>query len=146
VGTDVSAEALDLANGNLNTVSPDTPVELCRGSFFDGVAVAASFDLVISNPPYVTETEFRSLEASVRDHEPHVALVSPDDGMFHIREICRGAAEVLRAHGLLLLEIDERRGVPAHEVAVEAGFDHVEILQDLFGRDRYLRASKGAVV
>lgn len=141
VGTEVSESALRVARRNLHRVRPACAVELRQGSLFEPVA-GERFDLIVSNPPYIAVDEYDALDASVRDYEPAVALVSPDQGMFHINQICAGAIVALQNNGLLLLEIDERRSAEARQAAISAGFDEVDILQDVFGADRYLRAAR----
>ncbi len=141
VATDASAAALTVADANAERVAPPVPVELRQGSLFQPVA-EATFDVIVSNPPYLTEAEFAALDPAVRDHEPRDALVGGADGMDHIRGIAQAAGARLAPRGLLALEVDCNRAEAAAELARRAGWDPVRLERDLFGRLRYLLATK----
>ncbi len=141
VATDVSPEALEVARANLERLSPECGLELRLGSWFEPVAGEA-FDVIVSNPPYVAEGEYAELDAGVRDFEPRLALVSGWDGLDATRAILGGARDYLRAGGLLVLEVDSRRAAESARVARLSGWPAVRIERDLFGRPRYLLATK----
>jgi release factor glutamine methyltransferase len=97
-------------------------------------------DAVVGNPPYVAAGEWDRLDAAVRAFEPREALVSGVDGLAAIRALVASARTALRPGGLLALEVDARRAGAAAALAAAAGFTGCTVLQDLFGRPRYLRA------
>ncbi len=139
VGTDMSRDALAVAQQNVDRFALANRIELRYGQFFEPVR-GERFDVIVSNPPYVTPTEYATLDAGVREFEPEVALVSTPDGLEHIRQLCAGATRHLNPGGFLALEIDSRRASEALEIARDAGFEDAHIERDLFGRSRYLLA------
>ncbi|HZT91746.1 MAG TPA: peptide chain release factor N(5)-glutamine methyltransferase [Gaiellaceae bacterium] len=126
VATDASADALALARENAAAAGLD--VELVHADLLDGVA--GSFDLVVSNPPYVDPAEWATLAPEVREHEPRAALL--DAGQ--TQALLEGAPALLR--GWLVLEVHERR---AHGVAAALrgrGYADVRVTEDLAGKPR----------
>ena len=143
VGSDVSTRALEVARMNGRRLGAPG-VRWVAGSLFAPFSVATRFEVIVANPPYLTETEFAETDPAVREYEPREALVSPPDGLSHLAAICRGAGRHLAAGGLLAVEIDSRRGAESAAIAAGAGLDEVRIHRDLFGRDRYLTARGAA--
>jgi release factor glutamine methyltransferase len=141
VATDVSPAALEVARANLAAVAPALVPELRLGSLFEPVA-GERFDVVVSNPPYIAEPEYADLDASVRDFEPRLALVSGPDGLEHTRAILEGVGGHLQPGGLVALEIDSRRGEASAEIAWACGLRDVRVRRDVFGRPRFLLARK----
>lgn len=98
---------------------------------------------VVSNPPYIALDEAASLPAAVRDWEPSVALFSAASGMATIAALIREAAPALAPNGMLALEVDARRASRAAELAaMHGGYDGVEVLLDLTGRERFVVARR----
>lgn len=144
IATDVSPEALAVAQGNLGAIAAEkrSIVEFRLGNLLEPVSGLLA-RAIVSNPPYISPSEEGDLPAGVRDWEPHLALFSADDGMGAIRGIVRDAAELLEPAGLLALEIDSRRATPARECAeADTRFRDVEIRTDLTGRERFLVARR----
>jgi release factor glutamine methyltransferase len=141
VAADASTEVLALARENLRRVAPPVPVEFREGDLLEAVAGEA-FEVIVANPPYVTAEEFEGLDIGVRRFEPRDALVSGEGGLEHTRRLLEQAAPHLRADGLLAVEIDCSRAQEAESLARSAGWHSVRVEQDLFGRDRYLLASR----
>ena len=141
-GTDVSEEALAVARANVaGTGLPSTRVRLAAGSWFDALprALRGRLRLVVSNPPYVAESEVADLPAELL-HEPRRALVSGPTGMEAIDELAREAPAWLDDTGTFVCEITPQRAEVAAKVASAAGFDEVLVRPDLAGRDRVLVA------
>ena len=141
VGTDSSPAALAVAALNLAAVTQGTPVELREGNGLDAVGDVRP-NVIVSNPPYVTATEFAGLDRGVRDYEPRDALVSGHDGMEHIADLVAGSSELLECGGLLAIEIDCTRADLALDLACAAGWKNARVDDDLFARPRYLLANK----
>jgi release factor glutamine methyltransferase len=141
IATDVSSGALAVARDNSARVAPAAPVVWREGALLVPLE-GAVVDVLVSNPPYITTAECEGLDASVRDHEPRLALDGGTDGMDIIRGIVRGAAQHLATGGLLALEIDSRRPGEALACARHAGWSGALIAPDAFGRPRYLLAEK----
>jgi release factor glutamine methyltransferase len=141
-GTDVSDDALAVARANLaGTGLPSTRVRLARGSWFDALPsrLRGCLRLVVSNPPYVAESELADLPAELQ-HEPRAALVSGATGMEAIEQIAREAPEWLDATGTFVCEIAPHLAEVATKVSTAAGFEEVLVRPDLAGRDRVLVA------
>jgi release factor glutamine methyltransferase len=141
VATDISEQAVIVARRNVERISPEVPIEFRGGPFCEPLA-DQQFDVIVSNPPYVSEAEFEALEDSVRLHEPRDALVSDEGGMEHITQLLEGASQHLFPFGLLALEVDSRRADEARELAIRNGWGHARIERDVFGRPRYLLATR----
>jgi release factor glutamine methyltransferase len=136
---DRSAEALALARLNrdlgavrVSLVQADLCTPLGHGTL----------DALISNPPYLTVAEYSSLEPSVRDWEPAMALVSGEDGMAATTRLLNEGREVVRPGGWLALEVDCSRAAAVARQASALGWSEVTIHMDLFGRERYLLAQR----
>ncbi len=98
-----------------------------------------SFDMILSNPPYVMNKEKSLMRANVLEHEPHLALfVSDDDPLVFYRAVARWASALLSPDGTGLVEINEALGPETAQVYLDAGFRSTEVLQDFSGRDRFV--------
>ena len=135
VAVDSSAVAVDLARENVALIGPRVPVDVVHGDLLEPLR-GQRWRLIVSNPPYLSEAEYDALDASVRDYEPRGALVSGADGLDATRQLLAGARELLEAHGLMALEIDERRADAVAALGAAAGCSIV-IREDLFGKPRY---------
>ncbi|HEY6469058.1 MAG TPA: peptide chain release factor N(5)-glutamine methyltransferase [Candidatus Dormibacteraeota bacterium] len=138
VATDVSAAAIEVARANAERLEvPGTFVESSWADALDG-----TFDLVVSNPPYVTNAELDAVDRDVRDFEPHGALLGGADGL----DAYRALLDSLRAHvtaDRLLLEVDPRRA-DAVGALVEVAFPGMSVsaVPDLTGRTRVIDAER----
>ena len=139
VGVDRSRDALALAAENV--ALSGLPVRLVLGDLTT-MAGTGTFDIVVSNPPYVTACEHAELSPSVREWEPAEALVSGDDGMVAIGRLLEESAAVLNPGGWLVLEVDARRAELSRRCAEDKGWVELSLLDDLFGRARYLLARR----
>lgn len=144
VGVDVSAEALAQAAENRTRVgfSEDRlELRLADPTAWSAVNARERFDLIVSNPPYVTDREWPSLPRDVRDHEPASALTGGADGLEVLREVIGGAAAHLRPDGALFLEIGEEQGAAVRALLeASGGWRDVRVLRDLSRRNRFVRA------
>lgn len=136
---DRSAEALGLARVNRDLTS--ARVSLVQADLCAPLG-AGSLDALISNPPYLTVDEYSSLESSVRDWEPAMALVSGEDGMAATTRLLDEGRDVVRPGGWLALEVDCSRAAVAAGQASAFGWIEVSVHMDLFGRERYLLAQR----
>lgn len=99
------------------------------------------FDIIVSNPPYVCESEKSEMRANVLEHEPSSALFVPDsDPLVFYRKILEFAQKVLKPNGMIWLEINEKFGKETAELCREKGFKNVEIIKDFRGKERIVRA------
>jgi release factor glutamine methyltransferase len=138
--TDVSGEALEVAEANRAALGAG--VNLVEGSWYEALPsdVRGWVDVIVSNPPYVSEAEMRELGPEVRDWEPAGALCAGPDGLEDVAAVIRGAPEWLARPGELLVEMAPHQTQRAAQLARDAGFGDVEIRKDLAGRERVLVA------
>lgn len=144
VGVERSAEAAALARENVARIAPKTPVEIREGNLLAPLVDKGErgiYRVIVANPPYLTESEFAELDASVRDFEPREALVSGVSGLDATRGIFAGAGVLLEPGGLLALEIDERRSEAVRDLGREYGWN-VAIHKDVFDCPRYALSIK----
>lgn len=141
VAVDISDDALLLAERNARLLGLETAVTLVSGDMLDALEGRGPFDAVLSNPPYIPSGDIETLQPEVRDHEPRIALDGGPDGMDVLRRIISGVHRHLKHGGLLLLEFGEGQGEFLKRFAEETGnYTSVEIVYDLTGRDRILKA------
>ncbi len=139
--TDRSTEALQVARANLTGLGPAaTRVTIHEGSWFEALPsdVRASVDVIVSNPPYVAVEDV--LPRVVADWEPRTALIADDHGRADLRHIIETAGPWLRTSGALVLEMAPTQTEWAAELATDGGFIDVQIIDDLAGRARVVRA------
>ena len=106
-------------------------------------AALGQFDMIVSNPPYVMDSEKALMRKNVLEHEPHLALFVPDeDPLKFYRAVASWAALLLNPDGSGIVEINEALGQETAEVFREAGFSKAEVLKDLSERDRFVRFSR----
>jgi len=140
-GTDISEKALRVAGHNaaifqlpIDFIGADILLPLHWGRF--GV-----YDLIVSNPPYVTESEKRWMHRNVVEFEPPSALFVPEDEPLKFYSAIGAFASLhLRRSGSLWVEINERFGKEVRDLFREMNFQKVEVLQDFFGKDRFVKA------
>lgn len=140
-GVERSPEALALASENAARTGHS--VRWLEGDWCTPVR-GERFDLVVSNPPYLTVGEWAGLEASVRDWEPAAALASGADGLADLRRLLTEVPAILGPGGWLVMEIDTTRGAESAAVARALGWTTVRVTDDLFGRPRFLAACREA--
>ncbi len=141
---DISEEALTVAkvNSRLNNAQ----IEIFRKDILQSTALnfklRTLFDIIVSNPPYVTEKEKEKMDSKVIDFEPSLALfVSDDDALVFYNAIADFALENLKPSGKLYFEINEAKGKEVVELLTNKGFVNVELRRDLNGKDRMVKAT-----
>ena len=137
---DKSADALALAGENVAALAMAERVTLLASDWFSAVPVGEKFQLIVANPPYLTEAEVKEAEPEVRDHEPVSALVAGAEGCADLELILRQARTFLADGGLLACETGIAQHARLKDVASQAGYGRIESRRDLTGRDRYLLA------
>ena len=140
VGIDISEAALAVASRNSSDLGLEDRARFLRSDWF--TAVPGAFDLIVSNPPYIAESEMPGLAPEVRDWEPHLALTPGGDGLESYRIIARGAGPRLMPGGRLLVEIGPTQGGAVAVLFRAAGLEDIRILPDMDGRDRVVVARK----
>jgi release factor glutamine methyltransferase len=141
LGVDVSEEALAVARENAANLGLEGRTVLLRGDWTRGLG-DASFDLVVSNPPYITSREIETLEPEVRDHEPRLALDGGADGLDAYRLLAPEILRVLKPGGRFAVEIGFDQSQAVEALFREAGALNVETAKDLAERDRVVLGLK----
>jgi release factor glutamine methyltransferase len=137
---DVSDEALALARENAVSLGLDARTRLLRSDWFAAVEPDARFDLIVANPPYLSELEAAATLPEVREHEPRVALSPGRDGTEALAHIIAETPRFLTEEGLLAVETGIDQHHRLREWTAAAGFARVESCRDLSGRERHLLA------
>ncbi len=137
VATDINEHALKIARNNaeMNGVN----IEFIHCSFMENIGEKQSFDYVVSNPPYVARAEYDALDKEVKN-EPYEALVSQQNGLWHSLKILEYAREYLKRGGYVFIEISPLRAEKYVEMARHLGYVRVELIRDLNGKYRVLKA------
>lgn len=137
---DSSTGAIALALENATALDLADRVRIIEGNWWSPIVDEASFDLIVSNPPYLTEAEMRSAEPEVVDYEPQEALVAGHDGLNDLRILLEGAPKYLCATGLLAMETGIAQSESLTAMAAIAGLT-CECIEDLNERPRFFFAS-----
>lgn len=142
-GLDISEEALKTARRNASR--NHSQITLLQKDILNPRKAADSikpdFDIIVSNPPYVMEKEKAAMEANVLDYEPSLALFVPDDDpLLYYRCIAVFAEQKLKKRGYLYFEINSQLGEETVELLHTLEFRNIELIQDLSGKDRFVKA------
>ncbi len=135
-GTDISPKALKVATDNAARLGART--EFIQSDLLE--RVEGSYDIIVSNPPYIPTGEIETLMPEVKDHEPVLALDGDEDGLRFYRRIAAQSREHLRPNGRLLLEIGYNQGKAVKQILTQEGFADISIRKDLSGHDRVVTA------
>ncbi len=135
---DISKEALQLAKRNFEFLVPDRNVKFSLGDWWEPLQRwRGSFDLVLSNPPYIPSDLIEDLEPVVRNHEPLIALDGGVDGMFASKKIISGSKTFLAKGGWLILEHHYDQSEKIIKLMKDIGLVNVDFQKDLSGIKRY---------
>jgi release factor glutamine methyltransferase len=134
VGLEISRDAIRVATKNAQSMDLQDRCEFQVADWLEGHV--GQYDLIVSNPPYVTAKEYETLSPEVRDWEPKRALTPGGDGLGAYRLITNAAADHLRANGRLIVEIGPSQAADVMQMFRDAGLSDVQVECDLDGRDR----------
>ncbi len=135
---DISKDALELAKRNLKSLAPESNVKLFLGDWWEPLRRWwGSFDLVLSNPPYIPSNLIEELEPVVKNHEPHIALDGGADGMIASKQIILGASNGLANGGWLILEHHYDQSEEIINFMKDIEMKEVSFEKDLNGIKRY---------
>ncbi|OAB78518.1 peptide chain release factor N(5)-glutamine methyltransferase [Cochleicola gelatinilyticus] len=135
---DISQEALQIATKNAvrNTVE----IDFLKHDILSKTPLPKTYDIIVSNPPYVRELEKKAMHHNVLDYEPGTALfVSDSDPLLFYRKIAQVAKSHLSPKGILYFEINEYLGKEMKTLLETEGFSEIQLKKDLFGKDRMLK-------
>lgn len=146
ISTDINPRAVELANANRDALHMDEQTVAFRlGDLVAPVRAdeAGTFDVLVSNPPYIPRKVMEVLPSEVTDFEPHLALEGGEDGLDIFRRLVDAAPSMLRPGGLLACELHEESLQDAAAICTAAGFGNVRIIEDLARRPRIILATVG---
>lgn len=140
-----SVDALDVSRDALAVARENAAALKVKVRFFESDMLlpqpAATYDIIVSNPPYICWSERESMERNVKDYEPGQALFVPDnDPLMFYKAIASYAQQSLEKGGRLYLEINQRFGNEVKRLLEDHGFEDVRIIQDSFGKVRFAAA------
>jgi len=142
-GWDISPEALFVAKENAKLNNAEVAfecVDILKSRFPEKIG---KFDIIVSNPPYVTASEQVVMHPNVTKYEPHIALFVPDsDPLIFYRKIADLALELLKPGGHLYLEINEKYGTETAAILASKGLINITLKQDINGKERMIRAGR----
>jgi release factor glutamine methyltransferase len=127
---DLSPAALEVARGNAERLGFADSIRFLQGDLLAPVA-GERFEIVVSNPPYVAETDRESLSVEVREYEPALALFAGDDGLEVYRRLIPAAFDALIPGGFVVLEIGYGQSPAVAELLATSGFEEIEFVPDL---------------
>lgn len=138
---DVSDEALAIAEQNNAWMG--TSVAFSRKDVFSEILNEDNYDVIVSNPPYITIAEKEEMDANVLNWEPELALfVGSDDPLWFYRRIASLGLNLLSLEGSLYFEINQAYGIETSLMLTALGYRDVCVIKDLFGKDRIVKASR----
>ncbi len=138
IGLDISERALEIARKNAETHQVSQRLELKISDVFENLT-DEKFDLIVSNPPYISAEEMKTLQREVRDFEPTTALTDGEDGLSIIQKIIADAPKFLTTNGFLLMEIGYKQSVSVEKMFDKSIWQMIEFLSDLQGISRTVK-------
>ena len=129
---DISDEALTVAKENAKRLNVNA--NFVQSNLFDNVQ--GTYDVIVSNPPYIEEKEIESLEIEVKKFDPFLALNGGEDGLTFYRKIVKESSVYLKRGGHLFFEIGQKQAKAVSEMMKLQGFDEIKVCADLAGLDR----------
>ena len=140
LGVDISEKALETAEKNKELLKVSN-IKFLKSNLFENVEFK-QFDMIVSNPPYISLNEAGIMSDDTLLHEPSEALFAENDGLYFYYEICQKASDYLADFGYLLFEIGYKQGKNVAEIMTSSGFKNVEVIKDLAGLDRVVVGQK----
>ena len=140
LGVDISEKALETAQKNKEILKVSN-IKFLKSDLFENVEFK-QFDMIVSNPPYISLNEVGIMSDDTLLHEPSEALFAENDGLYFYYEICQKAFDYLADFGYLLFEIGYKQGKNVSEIMKNFGFKNIDVIQDLAGLDRVVIGQK----
>ncbi len=137
---DKSADALSLARENAEALGLVSRVSFIHSDWLTGLPADMRYQLIVANPPYLSDGEVREAQPEVKDYEPLAALSAGENAAADLERIIREARRHLAPGGLLACETGIAQHAQLQPLAADAGYGRAESLRDLTGRERYLLA------
>lgn len=135
VAVDISDVALTIASRN--AAKCGVKVEFCKADALGDMTHLGQFDIIVSNPPYIPQSDIARMNKNVVDFEPHTALfVADNDALCFYRSIAQNGLAMLKSGGGLYFEIYEEYGQAVKDMLESMGYSDVQVVKDVFGKDR----------
>lgn len=134
MGADISKKALAVAGENARTLQIDA--EFVESDLFENVK--GTYNMIVSNPPYIKTEVIHTLQEEVKLHDPWIALDGKTDGLYFYKKITQGAPGYLERGGSLLFEIGSDQAADVSALMQKSGFQNIVVKKDLAGLDRAL--------
>ena len=140
-GIDINEKAIELANEN-KTLNKIKNINFVKSNLFEKIDKDFKYDLIVSNPPYISKEEYEILMPEVKNYEPQNALTDLGDGLYFYREISKLAGEYLKDTGYLAYEIGYNQAKDVTKILQNNNFDVLSVIKDYGGNDRVVIAKK----
>lgn len=141
IGVDISNKCIEVANKNALSNNVSDKVSFIQSDLFDNIK-DKKFDMIVSNPPYISFEEMKSLMSDVKEYEPRLALTDEGDGLTFYKNIIEVAKSYLNDDGYLLLEIGYNQKNDVKKLLLDNSFNSIKVLKDLNQHNRVLCAKK----
>ncbi len=132
--------AINIAQKNIDRYSLGKRIRLIKSDMFDMLEKNKYFDIICSNPPYITKHEMNELSIDVKEFEPHNALYGGEDGLDFYKIIAKQAKEYLTSNGFLVVEIGYMQKESVCDIFIKNGYKNIICNKDLSGFDRTITA------
>ena len=140
-GIDINEKAIELANKN-KTLNKIKNINFVKSNLFENLDKDFKYDLIVSNPPYISKNEYETLMPEVKNYEPQNALTDLGDGLYFYREMSKLAGEYLKDTGYLAYEIGYNQAKDVTKILQNNNFDILSVIKDYGGNDRVVIAKK----
>ena len=137
MASDVSGSALEIAKENARSNNV-LDINFVKSNVFGGIS-GKNFDIIVSNPPYVSHEEYDALEPELK-YEPEIALTADDSGLFFYKKIADKAGRYLKDNGFILIELNAYKASEIKQIFSTCGYKNIEIVKDYAGLPRILKA------
>lgn len=141
LGIDVSEKALAVAEKNKHNLEADN-IDFMLSDLFEKLNQDITFDIIVSNPPYIPTKVIDGLQDEVRLHDPILALDGSEDGLKYYRNISSEAGKYLEPDGWLCFEIGAEQALDVSDIMEREGFRNITVIKDLAGLDRVVMGRK----
>ena len=138
---DISPDALNIAE--INSRYHKTPITFIKSDWFS--EINNTFDIIIANPPYISENEYKSLPISIRRFEPKIALTAGINGLDCFKKIIMEFHKYLKPNGIIFMEIGYSQKRIIEELFIKYGYENINFFNDLSGKARVVCVKKDAI-
>ena len=140
--SDISGDALTIARRNAERIFPDGHrITFAQGDLFAPFS-GQMFDLIVSNPPYISANDYAALAREIREHEPRIALLAGEDGLDAYRRLIAAAEEFLRPGGAVIVEIGQGQSAAVIQLFEQRHFMIDQVIKDYAGIERVIIGAK----